>query len=247
MVHREEAQELISRGALFIINHSGGKDSQCMLAVLRGFIPESQILVVYANVKGQEWNGTREHIESTLGSLKFKRVSANKTFFGMVRNRGMWPGAKHRQCTSDLKRDPIEKEIRSHIKENSLSGLIVNCMGIRAQESHARAKQIPFKLSKRNSKAGREWYNWYPIFEYKEGEVFDAISAAGEKPHYAYDLGMTRLSCCFCILASRNDVTVAREHNPELFEEICTIEKEIGHTMRMDKGSPIGLAEFIDN
>ncbi len=41
-------QELVERGATFIVNHSGGKDSQAMAAYVRSFVPDDQILVVHA-------------------------------------------------------------------------------------------------------------------------------------------------------------------------------------------------------
>lgn len=36
-----------------------------------------------------------------------------RTYLEMVEHRGMFPSAQYRQCTSDLKRGPIEKYIRS--------------------------------------------------------------------------------------------------------------------------------------
>ena len=38
----EQIIDLIARGALFVINHSGGKDSQAMYLLLRGLVPAAQ-------------------------------------------------------------------------------------------------------------------------------------------------------------------------------------------------------------
>ena len=40
------ALDEIQKGALFVINHSGGKDSQAMMIKLLEFVPKEQIVVV---------------------------------------------------------------------------------------------------------------------------------------------------------------------------------------------------------
>ena len=43
-----ECRELIARGTPMAINHSGGKDSQCMTILLSRLVPREQLLVVHA-------------------------------------------------------------------------------------------------------------------------------------------------------------------------------------------------------
>lgn len=233
--------KLIQRGALFVCNHSGGKDSQAMLIKLRTLVPTEQLLVIHAHLPGVEWEGTYDHVKRYAQDLEYMECVANKTFFETVEHRGRFPSPQYRQCTSDLKRTPIDREIRRYLKRNpQFNGLIVNCLGIRAQESSSRSKAIPFKVSKRNSiapgprvKTGREWYDWFPIFEMKIEEVFASIERAGQKPHWVYAAGMTRLSCCFCIMASKADLTTAANLNPELYGQMVALEKRIDQTMMM--------------
>lgn len=184
--------QLIKDGALFVINHSAGKDSQAMAIVLREIVPAKQLLVIHADLGKVEWPGNREHIENTIGSLPFLTCrNENKTLLEMVDKRGMFPSPQHRQCTSDLKRAPIQRTIRRHLKANpQFDGKVVNCMGMRAQESPARAKRQPFTFSKSNSKAGREWWDWLPIHDWLVERVFSTISQAGQEPHWAYAAGM---------------------------------------------------------
>ncbi len=238
---------LISAGALFVINHSGGKDSQAMYLELSSYIPAHQIYVVHADLPKADWPGTSEHIEDTLLGHHFSIVRAKKTFFDMARHRGMWPSPQYRQCTSDLKRGPIEKAIRHYMKDNNLS-LVINCMGIRAEESSSRAKATPFKYNKRNSKAGREWYDWLPIHEWTIDQVFARIQAANQVPHWAYSKGMSRLSCCFCIMASKKDLKTASRLQPELFQEYVDLEKELDHTFVMPnkKTGKLFLEEIVN-
>jgi 3'-phosphoadenosine 5'-phosphosulfate sulfotransferase (PAPS reductase)/FAD synthetase len=228
-------QGLIDRGALFVANHSGGKDSQAMLLKLRNCVPRTQLIVIHADLPDIDWPGTWEHIENTCADLKPIKVVAVKTFFEMVERRQMWPSPKYRQCTSDLKRGPIEKAIRHHIKDHDLSGLVVNCMGIRAEESCMRAKAKVFQFSRRNSKAGREWYDWLPIHEWTTDEVYAEILAANECVHWAYHMGMDRLSCIFCIMASKDDLVTAAKLEPEVYSRMVQIEKDINFSFVMPK------------
>lgn len=230
----DSIQTLIDRRALFVCNHSGGKDSQAMLIRLRSMVPDSQLLIVHAHLPEVEWEGTEDHVRRYAGDIPVIIAEAVKTFFEMVKHRGQFPSPQIRQCTSDLKRGPIEREIRRHLKANPrFDGLIVNCMGMRSDESSARAKLTTFNFSARNSKAGREWYDWLPIHYYATPQVFAAIADAGQEPHGAYALGMTRLSCRFCIMSSRHDLRTAARHNPNLFERYVETEKAIGQTMFM--------------
>jgi len=231
-----EILELIERGALFVVNHSGGKDSQRMFIKIRELVPAEQVLVIHAPLEGVEWKGTLEHIENTIGNYPLVLANAVKTFLDMVEHRGMWPSPSNRQCTSDLKRGPIEREIRRYLKDRpQFNGLIVNCMGMRAEESSNRAKLDTLKKSERNSKAEREWYEWLPIHDYSITQVFDGIAQAGENPHWAYSKGMSRLSCCFCIMASDKDLTIAAKYNPEMYQLFVKTERRLNHTLSMSQ------------
>lgn len=253
MRNQDEIKVLVQRGALFVVNNSGGKDSQAMLIKIRELVPAEQILVIHAELPGVEWEGTEAHARAMSQGLEYRAVRACKTFFEMVLARGMFPSPKYRQCTSDLKRGPIEKAIRSYIKERNHSGLVVNCMGLRAEESDQRAcgldkkahgatgEVVTLKLNARNSKAGREWYDYLPIHDMKLGDVWFTIKKAGQQPHWAYGAGMTRLSCCFCIMSSMSDLRIAAKLNPKLYADLVALEKRIGATVFFAKGQPVGL------
>ena len=104
-------------------------------------------------------------------------------------------------------------------------------MGLRADESAARARKTPWNRSDRNSRAGRSWFDWLPIFDLAADDVFRIIRDAGQSPHWAYAAGMSRLSCSFCILASRSDLRRAAELRPCLYREYVDLERRIGHTL----------------
>lgn len=243
---------LISMGALFVVNHSGGKDSQAMLIRLLERIPRSQLVVVHASLGEVEWEGALEHAQAQAAAagLPFVVAGAVKTFLDMVEHRfkvrpgpnsSCWPSASNRQCTSDLKRGPIEREVRRYAKEHGHKR-IVTCMGIRGAESPGRAKQVPFRRNERNSIAGRDWYDWLPIHDMPTAEVFDVIKAAGQEPHWAYAAGNQRLSCVFCIMGSPRDLANGARHRPDLLAKYLEIEQRTGYTMHQSRAP---LAELI--
>jgi DNA sulfur modification protein DndC len=234
--------QLIQDGALFVINHSGGKDSQAMTIKLSEIVPANQLVIVHADLPEVEWEGIDEHIQATSFGLPIHTCVAVKTFFQMVEHRGMFPSPSNRQCTSDLKRGPIERTIRQIVKQTG-HRVIVNCMGMRGEESSSRAKLTTFKLSTKNSVAGRTWYEWLPIHDMTTVEVFETIRAAGQEPHWAYKAGMSRLSCCFCIMASRSDLETAARLKPELARRYADTERRFDRTMLMPVG---GRRQFLD-
>jgi len=240
-------ENLVQRGALFVLNHSGGKDSQAQQIVMERLVPAAQLLVVHADLGEVEWDGCEEHIHNTIApGLELIVTRAAKTFLDMVEHRQMFPSPKNRQCTSDLKRDPITKVIRHHLKAHpEFGGLVVNCMGLRAQESASRSKLATLKLNARNSVAGREWYDLLPIHDMSTTEVFETIKAAGQEPHWVYSKGMGRKSCCFCIMACDSDLKRAAELRPELARKMAATEKRINFTLSMT-GRPLSEIVGID-
>lgn len=246
-----EIKNLIEAGAVFYISHSGGKDSQAMYALLQHVIPSEQIVVVHSDLGEVEWAGVQEHIRANIQHdlnvvAAVDKAGEPKTLLGMVEKRGMWPSSSCRQCTSDLKRDPIMKFIRNDLKKRGGS-IAVNCTGIRAQESDSRAKKDPFQVNKRETKSGRVQrtvYDWMPIFDLSTEQVFAAIAAAGQGPFWAYEKN-ERLSCVFCIMGSLNDLRHGAERNPELYKKYVDLEKKIGHTLFHKGKQAISLEDYI--
>ena len=230
-----ECREMIRAGALVAINHSGGKDSQAMTILLSRIVPRDQLVAVHAPLGEVEWPGTIEHIKATLPAgvpLVFAPVASGKTLLERVKERGLWPSSAARWCTSDFKAGPIQRELRRYLKAHSrFGGRLVNAMGMRAEESPARADKAPWRRNDRMSVAGREVFDWLPVFDLSTADVFRVIRDAGQSPHWAYAAGMTRLSCSFCILASRADLRRAAELRPDLYRAYAELERRIGHTL----------------
>lgn len=233
--------------ALFVVNHSGGKDSQALLIEVLRHVPAAQVLVVHATLGEAEWPGALEHAQqqAEAAGVPFIVAEAVKTFFQMVEHRykvrpgpnsSCWPSASNRQCTSDLKRGPIQREVRRYAKERGLLR-IVGCMGIRAAESPRRAKAKPWQRNADQSVAGRTWHEWLPIFDLSTDDVRRTVADAGQQLHPAYALGNDRLSCVFCIMGSAGDLRNGALQNPELYARYVEIERRTGYTMHQSRRS----------
>ena len=259
--------KLIDQGAIFYVGHSGGKDSQAMYAYIAKHVPSSQIRVIHADLGDIEHAGVKQHILDNISHplmiAQARDIKGNDVgLFDMIRNRRKaldakgkpeapaFPSSAARFCTSDLKTGPIWREIRQEGHP-----LVVNCVGIRGQESPARQKKIDqrgtLNINKKNTNSKREAYDWWPIADWNIEQVWhEIVNVADQLPHPAYDLdykvrgngfdfiaydfvvrGNERLSCMFCIFGSVNDLRNARNQNPELYHRYIDLEIEVRGTM----------------
>jgi len=109
--------------------------------------------------------------------------------------------------------------------------LAINAMGLRAEESSARAKRDVWTLNKTLSKAGRTVHDWNPIHDWATAKVFSVIKQAGQEPFHAYAEGNQRLSCVFCIMGCKGDLANGAKQNPALFAKYSELEARTGYTM----------------
>ncbi len=263
-----KARELLLRqpssDTLFVCNHSGGKDSQAMFKWLYDHVPHEQLIVVHAHLPEVEWEGTIEHIEKTCLDIPVFVVLANKTFFEMVSKRGMWPSPQYRQCTSDLKTNPISKFIRDYCKKHHYSR-VYNCIGLRAQESSRRAQQTSVKLNKKLTCSFREVWNVLPIHDYSLTQVYESYHVGlndlyqrqqlykkGERLRaldnwpfiWTYVAGMSRHSCKICIMSSRNDLRCSLKIDPNNYQRYLEKEVEINHKFITPKSYMLSLTQI---
>jgi 3'-phosphoadenosine 5'-phosphosulfate sulfotransferase (PAPS reductase)/FAD synthetase len=231
-----------------ILSSSGGKDSVAMISYVVELAdtcdyPRSQVVVAHADLGRVEWEGTMQLAKRQAFSfgLRFACVKRDGLdLLDQVRARGMWPSPKQRYCTSDFKRGPISRlytslanEVR-HANPAIKTPRILSCMGMRAEESSARAKLVSFEYDERASTGRKHIDAWLPIHDWTQAQVWERIHTHNLEYHPAYDLGMPRLSCCFCIFAPSDALLLAAIHNPELFQEYLEVERETGHTFRQD-------------
>ena len=230
---------------VILVNSSAGKDSQAMLTHLVALadaqgIDRARLVVVHADLGRVEWEGTRELAAEQAAhyGLRFEVVRRDKgDLLDQIEERGMFPSSAARYCTSDQKTSQVAKLMTRLAAEHRDAGndrpvRILNCLGIRAQESPARAKKVAFDKDDTASNGRRHVDRWLPIFDWTETKVWDTIRASGVRHHPAYDAGMPRLSCVFCVLAGERELRLAARLNPALADEYAAVEERIGHTFQ---------------
>ncbi|WP_331726419.1 phosphoadenosine phosphosulfate reductase family protein [Streptomyces sp. NBC_00470] len=162
-----------------------------------------------------------------------------------------WPSSSARWCTSDLKRGPIRKLMTRLVDE--LGGLgrpvrILNCMGQRAAESAPRAKLQPVEIDRPASNGKRHVTTWRPIHGWTDVEVWKEIACSGLPYHEAYDWGMSRLSCSFCVLGCEADVVLAARLRPTKAAEYVAVEKQVGADFKhgLSMGQIVARAQALE-
>jgi DNA sulfur modification protein DndC len=230
------------RNVALVVNHSGGKDSTRMLGLVRGIFPHCTTYGVMADtgfehqrpISAVDWARSRcEEFGVTLSVVR----NPKRTYLEMVEQREMFPSAQFRQCTSDLKRGPIDKFIRALPEQ-----VIINCIGIRAEESNPRSKLTSWKANEQLTTRRRTVYNWLPIFDLSLKDVLDwhRVRKVPLHPIYVPDYHwngtrggyLRRLSCRLCIFSSDADVLAIHQHDREAFDAVSSLEQKIGFSMR---------------
>lgn len=150
-----------------------------------------------------------------------------------------WFSSNERYCTSDHKRGQVDKVFTGLVDKWWVRGSerrcrILNCMGMRGQESSMRAKLAPFKRDERASNGRRTVDTYLPLFNWTAEEVWADIRASGVPFHRAYSLGMPRLSCCFCIFAPKAALMLAGKHNRSKLDEYVAVEQEVGSRFKVE-------------
>ena len=136
-----------------------------------------------------------------------------------------WSTPDMRFCTSELKGAIIARELVNRFPGQ----VIVSVAGIRKQESAARAKSEVLKVNNRltNKRTCTSGYDWNPILDYTEEDVWTAHHRYDLPIHEAYSLyNNSRVSCCFCILGKQTDwhnaTTCAQ--NQAVYRELVDLE-----------------------
>ena len=241
-----------------VLNSSAGKDSSAMLDYVvgecdRAGVSRDRLVVVHCDLGRVEWPGTKQLAADQAAhyGLRFEVVTREKgDLLDQIEQRGMFPSSTARYCTSDQKTSQVTKLMTRLVQDARDAGhtgpvRILNCLGIRAQESPARAKKEPFgRDAATNGK--RTVDRWLPIFEWTEEQVWDTIRASGVPYHPAYDAGMPRLSCVFCVLAGERELVLAARLNPALADTYAAVEQRIGHTFQNGRSMADLIAKAAD-
>lgn len=194
MTTPEEIHMMLEAGADLIGSVSGGKDSQAQLVQISDQGLKFDYLI-HADLGRAEWPQSLpmcEVLSARAGAplIVVQRPQGDlvtQIEQRMVKLEGtgkpFWPSASNRYCTSDQKRDQINKDFRKH-------KLIISVEGIRAEESPARRRKQSLSIRTRiTAKRLRKMtilqaiaarrpderlaVTWYPVFDMSEGQIYE--------------------------------------------------------------------------
>lgn len=152
-----------------------------------------------------------------------------------------------RYCTSEFKRSPIRaatQQLISAWRERTgekRACRVLSVQGLRADESSRRAKRDPFELDAAFSSARRDVWTWLPVHSWSARDVWATIRDSGAPYHWAYNVGMPRLSCSLCIFAPEHALVLAGHYNRARLAEKVELEVETGDTFKVD----LALADVL--
>jgi len=134
-----------------------------------------------------------------------------------------WSSASHRFCTSELKSQIISRAIRARHPV----GPVVSAIGLRWDESPARRRQPVAKPDAGLTRVRGVGLAWHAVIHWSRQDVLDYIAQRGGVLHEAYRIyGSSRVSCAFCVLASRGDLQAAAScaDNAAIYRELVRLE-----------------------
>jgi len=243
--------EQIRQADCLYVSHSGGKDSQAMLAYLHGLAIEgiipSNIVLVHSDLGDMEHEPMHQWIEANSLGYPLHVVNPGISFWDLCRKWKRLPDGKARFCTMYLKTEPISEFIHKHMTQNGYTRAI-NAVGIRAEESPSRAAKPPFKISdmtKPRKHPGHTVWDWYPIFDFNLCDVRCEIDHAGQSMHRIYSEGYSRLSCTFCVFAKKHELQQSAKRYPAEFQKMAELELELGRTIRLKQRNKQKVNQFI--
>ena len=187
---------LKSPRSILLISVSGGKDSDVMLIRLWNWAREhgidgERIHVISAHLGRNEWSFALPHIQELTYDITGKApivverpqgdvLQQWEDRYATLQAQGRthvapFSDAKNRFCTSAAKRAQIHKKI---IEMFPRDRLIVQAVGIRAEESPHRRKATTLKYLKKSPSAAtlnRHVYTWLPIHSFSLQDVWQTL------------------------------------------------------------------------
>jgi len=142
---------------------------------------------------------------------------------------GMFPSAKARFCTKDLKIFPIQNQIYLPLIERGHT--IVSWQGVRKEESKSRAK-----LKEREA-ISEKVSIYRPLLEWTHEEVFGIHRKYGVEPNPLYKMGFARVGCFPCHFSRKDDLYHIQARFPGEVDRLTEWEILVQRTSRRDDNS----------
>lgn len=237
-------------GAVVVFNLSGGKDCGAAAARANQWLdsighPRHLRLAIHADLGRAEWSFTPAQVEAQAHALGVRLVVVSATNdlvdrfedrwrrglalyadLRLYNLRGPWSSPALKFCQSEKK----IQVMGPHLAREFAGRTIINVVGIRREESTARAKaevaKLDTRFAKPGNRAGTTMMLWHPIVDMLVDEVFETNRRFGVPLAQSYALGSSRHSCALCVMGSLNDLSVGAEGHPWLYQHYVSMEAD---------------------
>lgn len=205
-------------GRLVVASVSGGKDSAALSLWLREQGIEHRRVFMDT---GWEHPVTYEYLRGELtrviGPIEEIRSARYPTgMVQLVRERATFPSRLRRFCTEELKVFPLRDYVAA------LSVEAVNAIGIRAQESAARARMTEWEWS-----GAIDAETWRPLLAWVFEDVRAIHARHGLRPNPLYLDGAERVGCWPCIFARKAEIELVARTDPARIDLLEKLEGEL--------------------
>lgn len=162
---------------------------------------------------GDGW--TPEIIERVLGHLH----PTGAPFIDMVLWKGRFPDTTRRFCTTHLKMEPIKNyatgpAIAEAIAAGGSARDVVNWVGVRRDESAARANAEEWETMDNASRVYR------PLVEWSKDDCFALLKRHSVPPNPLYTMGSARVGCMPCLMARKSEIREIAKRWPHHIDRI---------------------------
>lgn len=153
-----------------------------------------------------------------------------------------------RWCSSVVKIDVLSRVVNNIYNDCDLLVLT----GERREESTSRSKYKDHEKYRSWTKRRNAW-QWRPVIDFTESQVWELYRKYKVQPHPCYELGWSRCSCQTCIFGSSNVWASIMELSPEKVWYLSSLEDELNHTIyngmtlaeKVEKGTSFIKAENL--
>jgi 3'-phosphoadenosine 5'-phosphosulfate sulfotransferase (PAPS reductase)/FAD synthetase len=245
------AAALLASGHRFVASISGGKDSTATALHLRELgIPFECVHMDTGWETAETYRYVREVLPAVVGPITILRREVTlpadldalaRTFEAemgidyspMVRTiikKGMFPSRQRRFCTQELKVFPFRDWCRQQDAD------LVNVVGIRAEESQARATMPEWEHSDTF-----DCEVWRPLLAWTLDDVITIHHRHGVVPNRGYLDGASRVGCWPCIHARKSEIRRIADTDPGRIDLLERLEAEIArlaHERNPEHGAP---------
>lgn len=208
----------------YLVSISGGKDSTAMWLYLKRELKLPNLIPLFSDT-GWEHPLTYEYLdylEHELGPLI--RVRAERDMLEAATHKGIFPSKMQRWCTRDLKMHPCREWLREQFDSGALKREdVIQCSGVRHEESPSRAKMAEFAEMDDFNKLPQ----WRPIISWTWQEVFAMHDKHGVEANPLYKLGMGRVGCMPCIFATIPELGEIARRFPEVVDKVAAAERSV--------------------